>query len=67
MQTGSGFGHDAVRTAYDPVEARGRFIARTYNHLFGAIVAFAAILGVKQVVTYSITAAGRLRMRSATV
>jgi FtsH-binding integral membrane protein len=43
MQTGSGFGHDAVRTAYDPVEARGRFIARTYNHLFGAIVAFAAI------------------------
>jgi uncharacterized protein len=43
MQTGSGFGHDAVRSAYDPVEVRGRFIARTYNHLFGAIVAFAAI------------------------
>ncbi len=43
MQTGSGYGNQAVRSAYDPVEARGRFIARTYNHLFGAIVAFAAI------------------------
>jgi len=41
MQTG--YGHDALSSAYDPVEARGRFIARTYNHLFGAIVAFAAI------------------------
>jgi hypothetical protein len=41
MQTG--YGHDALRATYDPVEARGRFIARTYNHLFGAIVAFAAI------------------------
>jgi FtsH-binding integral membrane protein len=41
MQTG--YGHQAIGGAYDPVEARGRFIARTYNHLFGAIVAFAAI------------------------
>jgi FtsH-binding integral membrane protein len=41
MQTG--YGHDALRATYDPVEARGRFIARTYNHLFGAIVAFAGI------------------------
>ena len=41
MQTG--YGHEVLRTNYDPVEARGRFIARTYNHLFGAIVAFAAI------------------------
>jgi FtsH-binding integral membrane protein len=39
----TGYGQDALRSAYDPVEARGRFIARTYNHLFGAIVAFAAI------------------------
>jgi FtsH-binding integral membrane protein len=38
-----GYGHQALGQAYDPVEARGRFIARTYNHLFGAIVAFAAI------------------------
>ncbi len=43
MYTGSGYGHDALGAAYDPVEARGRFIARTYNHLFAAIVAFAAI------------------------
>ena len=43
MYTGSGYGQDALRSSYDPVEARGRFIARTYNHLFGAIVAFAAI------------------------
>jgi len=41
MQTG--YGHQAIGRGYDPVEARGRFIARTYNHLFGAIVAFAAI------------------------
>jgi hypothetical protein len=27
----------------DPVEARARFITRTYNHLFAAIVGFAAI------------------------
>jgi uncharacterized protein len=39
----TGYGQDALRAAYDPVEVRGRFIARTYNHLFGAIVAFAAI------------------------
>ncbi len=39
----TGYGQEALRSAYDPVEARGRFIARTYNHLFGAIVAFAAI------------------------
>jgi FtsH-binding integral membrane protein len=39
----SGYGQDVLRSAYDPVEARGRFIARTYNHLFGAIVAFAAL------------------------
>ena len=39
----TGYGQDALRSVYDPVETRGRFIARTYNHLFGAIVAFAAI------------------------
>ncbi len=38
-----GYGHQALGHAYDPVEARGRFIARTYNHLFGAIVAFAVV------------------------
>jgi FtsH-binding integral membrane protein len=43
MYTGSGYGQQALRGTYDPVEARGRFIARTYNHLFGSIVAFAAI------------------------
>ena len=39
----TGYGHDVFSAALDPVEARGRFIARTYNHLFGAIVAFAGI------------------------
>ncbi len=39
----TGYGQQALRGTYDPVEARGRFIARTYNHLFGSIVAFAAI------------------------
>jgi len=39
----SGYGQDVLHRAHDPVEARARFIARTYNHLFGAIVAFAAI------------------------
>jgi uncharacterized protein len=39
----SGYGQDVLHATHDPVEARGRFIARTYNHLFGAIVAFAAI------------------------
>lgn len=32
-----------VAVADAPVDTRARFIARTYNHLFGAIVAFAAI------------------------
>jgi FtsH-binding integral membrane protein len=40
MQTG--YGHDAT-FGKAPVEARARFIARTYNHLFGSIVAFAGI------------------------
>ena len=40
MQTG--YGHDAT-FGKAPVEARARFIARTYNHLFGSIVAFAVI------------------------
>jgi FtsH-binding integral membrane protein len=39
----SGYGQDVLHASHDPVEARGRFIARTYNHLFGAIVAFAAL------------------------
>src|SRR5262245_42535141 len=34
-------GLEPVRDA--SVDARARFITRTYNHLFGAIVAFAAI------------------------
>ncbi len=32
-----------ARVGYDPVEARARFIVRTYNHLFAAIVLFAAL------------------------
>lgn len=42
------YGHDGV-TAYRqpaaalPVQSRAQFIVRTYNHLFGAILAFAAI------------------------
>lgn len=31
------------RAFADPVEARAKFIVRTYNHLFGAILLFAAI------------------------
>ena len=31
------------RTAVSAVDSRARFIARTYNHLFGAIVAFTLI------------------------
>src|SRR4029079_11521227 len=31
------------RTRVDPIEARARFIVRTYNHLFGAIILFALI------------------------
>ena len=38
----SGYGHD-VFSAPKTVDTRARFISRTYNHLFGAIVAFAAI------------------------
>jgi FtsH-binding integral membrane protein len=32
-----------IAVADAPVDTRARFIARTYNHLFGAILAFAAI------------------------
>ena len=39
----AGYGIDVLHAGSNPVEARARFIARTYNHLFGAIVAFAAI------------------------
>jgi uncharacterized protein len=39
----SGYGYPSAVVAQNPVEARSRFITRTYNHLFGAIVAFAAI------------------------
>jgi uncharacterized protein len=38
----SGIGHD-VFSRRNTVDTRARFISRTYNHLFGAIVAFAAI------------------------
>ena len=38
----SGYGQD-VFTARKTVDSRARFISRSYNHLFGAIVAFAAI------------------------
>ena len=40
----AGYGIDVLHAGSNPVEARARFIARTYNHLFGAIVAFAAIV-----------------------
>lgn len=40
MQTGYGYA-GALRG--DAIEQRARFITRTYNHLFGAIVAFALI------------------------
>src|SRR5688572_6197769 len=37
-------GYQGVQTVADAsIEARARFITRTYNHLFGAIVAFAGI------------------------
>ncbi|HVJ20383.1 MAG TPA: Bax inhibitor-1 family protein [Polyangiaceae bacterium] len=39
----TGYGYQSSAVVYDPVEARARFISRTYNHLFGAIIAFAAI------------------------
>jgi FtsH-binding integral membrane protein len=42
MNTGYGY-TSASTVAYDSVEARSRFITRTYNHLFGAIIAFTAI------------------------
>ena len=32
-----------ARQRVDPLEARARFIVRTYNHLFGAIILFAMI------------------------
>src|SRR5262245_51584663 len=38
-QSASAYG----RARVDPLEARARFIVRTYNHLFGAIVLFALI------------------------
>lgn len=39
----TGYGYSSATVGYDSVEARARFITRTYNHLFGAIVAFAAL------------------------
>ncbi|HEV8245341.1 MAG TPA: Bax inhibitor-1 family protein [Polyangiaceae bacterium] len=39
----SGYSYQSPAATYDAVEARARFITRTYNHLFGAIVAFALI------------------------
>ena len=42
MKPTYGYG-DYARGGLETVEARARFISRTYNHLFGAIVAFAAI------------------------
>jgi FtsH-binding integral membrane protein len=39
----TGYGYSSATVGYDSVEARARFITRTYNHLFGAIVAFTAI------------------------
>ena len=41
MQPNSGYA-DAFQPT-SAIDARARFITRTYNHLFGAIVAFAAI------------------------
>lgn len=38
----TGYGNDAL-LARSPIDARALFITRTYNHLFGAIVAFAAV------------------------
>ncbi len=39
----TGYGYSSATVGYDSVEARARFITRTYNHLFGAIVAFTAL------------------------
>lgn len=37
------YGYAGAASAQDVVDERARFITRTYNHLFGAIVAFALI------------------------
>ena len=50
---------------YGPAVAEGFF--HEFSGWVVFVVAFAAILGVRQVVTYSITAAGRLRMGSVEV
>jgi hypothetical protein len=39
----AGYGYDVLHAGSNPVDRRAQFITRTYNHLFGAIVAFAAI------------------------
>jgi uncharacterized protein len=39
----TGYGYQSAALTHDAVEARARFISRTYNHLFGAIIAFALI------------------------
>jgi FtsH-binding integral membrane protein len=39
----AGYSYDVFASGQNPVERRAKFITRTYNHLFGAIVAFAAI------------------------
>lgn len=43
MKAGTGYGYDVLSSGQGQIERRARFITRTYNHLFGAIVAFAGI------------------------
>jgi uncharacterized protein len=43
MRAGSGYGYDVFSGGQGQVERRAKFITRTYNHLFGAILAFAGI------------------------
>lgn len=43
MKAGTGYGYDVLSGGQGQIERRAKFITRTYNHLFGAIVAFAGI------------------------
>jgi FtsH-binding integral membrane protein len=43
MKATAGYGYDVLSGGRSAAERRARFLTRTYNHLFGAIVAFAAI------------------------
>ncbi len=43
MKAETGYGFDVLSGGQGHIERRAKFITRTYNHLFGAIVAFAGI------------------------